>query len=72
MTAYVMTADAMSTSCLKEIEMTMLLQEAAVWIPKDTQHQHQQNELMTVRLALARSVAQAHLSAVQPVVLVKA
>ena len=44
------------------------VQEAAVWVPKGGRHQHQQHELMTVRLALARGVAHAHLHAFQPTV----
>ena len=42
------------------------VQEAAVWVPKGDRHQHQQHEVMTVRLALARGVAHAHLHAFQP------
>ncbi len=48
------------------------MQEAAVWISKDSQHQHQQHELMTVRLALARGMAHAHLNAFQPTITAEA
>lgn len=48
------------------------LQEAAVWITKDSHHQHQQHEVMTVRLALARGVAHAHLNAYQPTIAAEA
>ena len=44
----------------------VLLQEASVWLPKNTKDLQQHQELMTVRLALVRSVAQAHLTASQP------
>jgi len=47
-------------------------QEAAVWISKDSHHQHQQHEVMTVRLALARIVAHAHLNAFQPTIAAEA
>ena len=42
------------------------VQEASVWLPKD--NVHQQQELTVVRLALARSVAQAHINAFRPAI----
>ena len=42
------------------------VQEASVWFSRKTKEQQQQEELMTVRLALTRSVAKAHLTAFQP------
>lgn len=41
-------------------------QEASAWLPKDDVHQRQ--ELTVVRLALARSVAQAHINAFRPAI----
>ena len=39
-----------------------LLQEASVWLSRKTKDQQQRQEIMTVRLALVRSVARAHLT----------
>ncbi|KAL3157295.1 hypothetical protein ABBQ38_001525 [Trebouxia sp. C0009 RCD-2024] len=42
------------------------LQEVTVWLPKNSQGEQQHQLVATVRLALVRSLAQAHLTAFQP------